>query len=125
MNDDERLKQTFDKLRQDDARRAPSFEQIRRRRARRASPWAVVVPLASALAAAAVLIVWCRTPDSPQAAAPVVLAPAVVVSPAVAAGSLGGESAPADDAPLDFLLDVPGLRGAPSFDTSLLRGSIR
>jgi len=121
MNDDERLKQTFDKLRQDDARRAPSFEAVRRRRARRTSPWAVVVPLGSALAAAAVLLVWCRTtPGSPQAAMTVAVSPAPVASP------LGGESAPRpDDAPLDFLLDVPGLRGAPDFDTSLLRGSIR
>jgi hypothetical protein len=121
MNDDERLKQTFDKLRQDDARRAPSFEEVRRRRARRAPPWAVVVPLGSVLAAAAVLVVWCQTtPDSPQSASTVAAAPAAV------AGTLGGERAPTpDDAPLDFLLDVPGLRGAPNFDTSLLRGSIR
>jgi hypothetical protein len=122
MNDDERLKQTFDKLRHDDARRAPSFETIRgRRRARSPSPWAVVIPLGSALAAAAVLVVWCKTtPDSPAPTSPIA-APVVLV-----AGPLGGERAPpGGDAPLDFLLDVPGLRGAPNFDTSLLRGSIR
>lgn len=118
-DDDERLKQTFDKLREDDARRAPSFESVRTKRARRPSPWAVVVPLASAMAAAAAFVVWCNRPEShPQAAAP-------AVAPAVA--PLGGELAagPVDDAPLDFLLDVPRLRGAPDFDTSLLRGSIR
>lgn len=121
MTDDERLKQTFEKLRQDDARRAPSFEEVRKRRARRTSPWAVVVPLASAVAAAAVLVVWCSAPEStappPSATAP-------------ASSPLGGETVPAvatvaEEAPLDFLLDVPGLRGAPDFDTSLLRGSLR
>ena len=117
MNDDERLKQTFEKLRQDDARRAPSFDAVRGKRARRRSPWAVVVPIGSMLAVAAVVVVWCNAPTSdPQAAAPV----AVIALP------LGGEVAPAlDEAPLDFLLEVPGLRGAPSFDTSLLRGSLR
>ena len=117
MNDDERLKQTFDKLREADARRAPSFDSVRAKRRRRTSPWAVVVPLASAAAAAAAFVVWCN----PPASAP----PSRVVA---AAAPLGGESAPspvADEAPLDFLLDVPGLRGAPDFDTSLLRGSIR
>jgi hypothetical protein len=115
-DDDERLRKTFDKLRADDARRAPSFESVRRKRGRRTSPWAVVVPLASAMAAAAVFVVWCNTPDDRPAAS--AAAPAAVAQ--------GGESAPpVDDAPLDFLLVVPGLHGAPNFDTSLLRGSIR
>jgi hypothetical protein len=124
MNDDERLKQTFDKLREDDARRAPSFDAVRKKRARRRSPWAVVVPLASAAAAAAVFVVWCNVQPS---AAPAVTVAAPAVAP-LPGGPLGGETAPqalADDAPLDFLLDVPGLRGAPDFDTSLLRGSLR
>jgi len=118
MNDDERLKQTFEHLRGEDARRLPPFDAVRRKRPRRASPWAVVLPLASVMVAAAALVVWRRAPNGElQAAAPVALAPA---SPR------GSELAPlVDDAPLDFLLDVPGLRGAPSFDTSLLRGSIR
>jgi hypothetical protein len=117
MNDDERLKQTFDKLRQEDARGAPSFDAVRSRRARRRSPWAVVVPIGSLLAAAAVIVVWCNAPSTyPQATAPV----AVITPP------LGGELAPpVDEAPLDFLLDLPALRGAPDFDTSLLRGSLR
>jgi hypothetical protein len=119
-DDDERLRQTFERLREDDARRAPSFESVRKKRARRRSPWAVIVPFASAVAAAAVLVVWCNT----TARKP--LASTVAASPAAA--PLGGELAAAptvDEAPLDFLLDVPGLRGAPDFDTSLLRGSIR
>ncbi len=117
MNDDERLKQTFDQLRRGDARRAPSFEAVRGKHARRRSPWAAVVPIGSLLAAAAVIVVWCNAPSSsPRDAAPV----------AVLAPPLGGEVAPAlDEAPLDFLLEVPGLRGAPNFDTSLLRGSLR
>ena len=122
MNDDERLKQTFEKLRREDARGAPSFEAIRKRRSRRASPWATAVPFASVLAAAAVFVVWCNTSTThAPPAAPVAMGPAATPQ--------GGETAlPAaavDDAPLDFLLDVPLLRGAPKFDTSLLRGSLR
>ena len=120
MNDEDRLKQTFDRLREADARRAPSFESLRTRRRRRTSTWAVVAPLASAAAAAAVFVVWCSTPASAPPPVSVAAAPAMV--------PLGGESAPepeAEEAPLEFLLDVPGLRGAPDFDTSLLRGSIR
>jgi hypothetical protein len=109
MNDDERLKKTFDKLRENDARGAPSFASVRKKRARRTSPWAVVVPIASAFAAAAVFVVWCNAQDGRPTA--VVPAPPAMVR--------------VDDAPLDFLLDVPGLHGAPNFDTSLLRGSIR
>ncbi len=120
MNDDERLKQTFEKLRKEDDRGAPSFEAIRKRRPRRASRWAVVVPLASVMAAAAVILVWCNVTTSyVPPAAPVAMGPAT---------AQGGEAAPGPrvvDAPLDFLLDVPLLRGAPNFDTSLLRGSIR
>ncbi len=120
MNDDERLKQTFDKLREDDARRAPSFESVRKKRVRRASPWAVVVPIGSALAAAAVLVMWCSQPQS---------APTPTASgPLAKTTAQGGELAPAapiDEAPLAFLLDVPSFRGAPDFDTSLLEGSLR
>jgi len=121
MNDDERLKQTFEKLRKEDARGAPSFEAIRQRRPRRASPWAMVVPIASALAAAAVVVVWCNAGTSyAPPAAPVAMGPAT---------PQGGEVAPPvpalEDAPLDFLLDVPLLRGAPKLETSLLQGSLR
>jgi len=120
MNDDERLKRTFDKLREDDVRRAPSFESVRNKRARRDSPWAVVVPIGSAMAAAAVLVMWCSQPhDAP---------PTLATAPPLLGAVRGGEVAaalPADEAPLDFLLDVPSLRGAPDFDKSLLRGSLR
>ena len=124
MNDDERMKKTFDKLREDDARRAPSFEALRRRAPRTRTAWAVVVPLASAMAAAAVFVVWCNVARE-AAPASVAVAPPAMLAPQAA---LAGEVAAAprvDEAPLDFLLDVPGLRGAPNFDTSLLRGSLR
>lgn len=125
MNDDERLKKAFDKLREDDARRAPSFEDVRHRRPRRRSPWAVVVPLASAAAAAAVFVVWCNTAHDASTAA-TASAPAASVAAAPVDPPAGGETgAPVDEAPLDFLLDVPGLRGTPNFDTSFLRGSLR
>lgn len=120
MNDDERLKQTFDKLREDDGRRAPSFESVRNKRARRASPWAVVVPIGSAVAAAAALVMWCSQPQHAS--------PTAATAPPQLGAVRGGEVAaalPIDEAPLDFLLHVPGLRGAPDFDTSLLRGSLR
>jgi len=120
MNDDERLKHAFDKLREDDARRAPSFEDVRQRLPRKRSPWVVIAPLASVAAAAAVLVVWCgASPEKPPS----------MTAAASSAAPMGGESAapPAevDDAPLDFLLAVPGLRGTPNFETSLLRGSRR
>ena len=121
MTDDERLKHAFDKLREDDARRAPSFEDVRQRLPRKRSPWAVVVPLASAAAAAAMLVVWCNV--SRDETAPVVN---TASSPASRGGeAVAGDVAVVDEAPLDFLLAVPGLRGTPNFDTSLLRGSLR
>src|SRR5689334_6250783 len=116
MNDDERLKQTFDKLREDDARRAPSFESIRGKRRRTTSPVVVLFP--AAIAAAAVLVVWCHRPESATPTAVVAAAPVPASGESLAVP-------PADDAPLDFLLRVPALRGAPDFDTSLLRGSLR
>ncbi len=115
MNDDDRLKQTFDKLRSDDERRAPSFEAVRKKRAPR-TRWAVVAPLASAAAAAAVFVVWCGSEDQHRGPGSLATAPAAAVASAALA---------VDDGPLDFLLDVPGLHGAPDFDTSLLRGSVR
>ena len=125
MNEDERgLKQTFDKLREDDARRAPSFEDVRRRRAKKRSPWAVVVPLASTAAAAAVFVMWCnvRREAAPVASA---AAPAASVAAVAMATPSSDTKTRVDEAPLDFLLDVPGFRGTPNFDTSFLRGSLR
>jgi hypothetical protein len=136
MNDDERLQKAFDKLREDDAKRMPSFDRLRRRpaRLRPRSAWAVVLPLASAAAAAAVFVVWCNVSPS-SAPAPTAAAPRAAVAPAAAVGGetavfpAPARAARAEDAPLDFLLDVPGLvpslRGTPNFDTSLLRGSLR
>jgi hypothetical protein len=128
MSDDDPLKHAFEALRREDARRAPSFEAVTKKRVRRASPWMVALPAASALAAAAVLVVWCGT--STMNAPPPPPTVAVASSPSAplgGLGALGGESAPAPAAakPLDFLLHVPGLRGAPDFDTSLLQGSLR
>lgn len=127
MTDDERLKHAFDKLREDDARRAPSFESVRQRLPRKRSPWAIAVPVASAMAAAAVLVVWCNASNE---AAPTPTA--TRATPMASSAPMGGESlgaaaagAEVDEAPLDFLLAVPGLRGTPNFDTSLLRGSLR
>jgi hypothetical protein len=126
MNDDERLKRMFDALRADDARRAPSFDEIRRRPKRR-SPWAVVVPIASAAAAAAVFVVWCnaRHEAAPAATAAAGASPAASMAVAAAAPvSSDLARARVDDAPLDFLLDVPGLHGTPNFETSF-RTSLR
>ena len=114
MNEDERLKATFAKLRAHDARRAPSFDAILTRRRARVSPWAIALPAISTLAAAALFLLRCGSAADPPTARPVAMAqPAPVVRSKV------------DDAPLDFLLDLPGLRGTPNFDTSSLRGSLR
>lgn len=126
MTDDERLKHAFDKLREDDARRAPSFESIRQRLPRKRSPWAIALPVASAMAAAAVFVVWCNASNDATPTSTATRAPMATSGP-MGGEALGGVAAvaEADDAPLDFLLAVPGLRGTPNFDTSLLRGSLR
>lgn len=114
MNDDERLKAAFEKLRAEDARRAPSFEATRRKRRARVSPWAIALPAMSTLAAAAVFLVWCGTQttssEPPRRATPPPPPPPVL-----------GMVIPKDDAPLDFLLEIPGLRGTPNFDKGSLR----
>jgi hypothetical protein len=123
MNDDERIKGQFDKLRREDARRAPSFESVRKgrgKRGRRRSAW--LVPVGTVVAAAAAMVVWCgyRVESESSRSASVALAPE---------GAEHGRRVVAqdvhDDAPLDFLLEVDGLRGVPNFDTGLLKGSLR
>ena len=103
MNDDE-LREHFRSLRRLDAKRAPAFDAMWRKPKR--SPWRFVVPLASVAAAAAVFLVWCAT--SQLASAPS-SAPLAVAQPL-----------DTDPAPLDFLLDTPGLAelsGTPDFGT--------
>ncbi|MDB4942352.1 MAG: hypothetical protein JWP97_1886 [Labilithrix sp.] len=116
--DDEKLRRAFGALRREDARRAPSLEEIRRPRRRRTSRWAVGLPVAS-LAAAAALALWLQ----PAATSTRRVASAAPPAAGTAVAVAGHEEA----APLDFLLDVPGLtlNGVPDFDTSSLRGSLR
>ncbi len=115
MNDDERLREGFAKLRADDARRAPPFDAMWSARRRR-SPWVVLVPVTSVAAAAAVLLVWCTFAPSAPKSEPVAVAPAPL--PVVAD----------DPAPLDFLLDLPmgaSLAKVPDFDKTLLQAKSR
>ena len=91
MNDDD-LRERFRSLKRHDARRAPPFDAMWRKPRR--SAWRLVVPIAGAAAAAAVFLVWCATATLRPASAPL----------AIAAPALD-----ADPAPLDFLLDTPGL----------------
>lgn len=117
MNDDDRLKEGFAKLRADDARRAPPFEAMWSARPRRRSPWIVAAPMVSMAAAAAVILVWCRVAQY-EAAPSAAVAVAPAAPPAIAD----------DPAPLDFLLDVPmgaSLAKVPDFDKTLLQGKSR
>lgn len=123
MNDDERLKEGFAKLRKVDERRAPPFDAMWRAPGRKRSPWIVVLPVGGAIAAAAaavLLFVNVQQDSAPStAAAP---APAIV---AAAPAMLVPALAPS---PLDFLLDVPGqasLTTTPDFDRSLIQGRRR
>ena len=99
MNDDD-LREMFHAQRRDDARRAPPFDAMWTKRRR--SPWRFIAPIATVAAAAAVLVVWCGTKETaPTASAPVVV-----------------RAVEWDPAPLDFLLDTPGLAalsGTPDF----------
>lgn len=133
--DDEPLKRAFGTLRADDERRAPPFEKLARAgKPRRRSTWAVVVPLTSAVAAAAVFVVWCNTQHLANDGAPLAAAPAAPAAPA--ATTAGNAPAPAatpvralsDPAPLDFLLHMPGtsaLAAMPTFDDGLIHGRSR
>jgi hypothetical protein len=136
-DDEEKLRRGFAKLRKDDERRAPRFDDIVKKGPPRAvkTPWGIVVPLASAAAAAAVFLLWCNmqsmTASQPTAAAP---APGPVDQPAAAEDgkqSAAAASRPAtspanvrvDSEPLGFLLALPGstsLESASDLDTSLL-----
>jgi hypothetical protein len=131
-DDDERLKRGFTKLREADARRAPAFEAlVRAGKPRRRSPWAVVVPITSAVAAAAVLVLWCSTQQLASESAPVAAAPAHAPAAASAAAQIVDQKAapaPPDSAPLDFLLEMPGtsaLAAMPTFDDALIHGRSR
>jgi hypothetical protein len=124
--DDENLRARFAELKKHDERTAPDFQQMwsstARRKAR--SPWRVVVPVAS-LVAAAMLFVWCGaralTMDAAPSSSPVAVAPGA--APAGAAES----STPTtlDPAPLDFLLDTSGsasLMRSSGLDSNPLKG---
>ncbi|HEY8079661.1 MAG TPA: hypothetical protein VIF62_36270 [Labilithrix sp.] len=105
MNDDE-LREHFRSLARSDAKRAPPFDAMWRKPKR--SPWRIAAPVAGALAAAAVLLVWCATNQLSTATAPA-SAPLAIAQPL-----------DTDPAPLDFLLDTPGLAelaGTPDFGT--------
>jgi hypothetical protein len=123
MNDDERLKEGFAKLRKVDERRAPPFDAMWRAPGRKRSPWIVVLPIGGAVAAAAAAVLLFidvqHDASAPTAAAPV---PAIVAAaPAMLVPAL-------EPSPLDFLLDVPGhasLTTAPDFDRSLIQGRRR
>ena len=123
--DEEKLRRGFAKLKEDDARRAPKFEELVKKGPPRParSPWAVVVPLGSIAAAAAVFLLWCgtqrMTSSEPTAAAPMATAPAPAASMAAADQPAvvqdGKQAAPRiapDTEPLGFLLTVPGATAA-------------
>ncbi len=124
MNDDERLKETFDKLRAEDARRAPSFESVRKKKRPKLSFLVVAVPLVTA---AAVLFLVVRSTE--MRSAPVSAAAAPNAESAAGEKTVAVVAAPpappAETAPLDFLLDVSPFHGTPDFDTSFLKGSVR
>jgi len=93
----------FQAQRRDDARRAPPFRAMWKKEKR--SPWRFIAPIATLAAAAAVFVVWCGTKQM-TASAPPPAAVAQVIAPEW------------DPAPLDFLLDTPGLAalsGTPDF----------
>lgn len=121
-DDDDKLRRAFASLRERDARRAPPFDALAKKGPprRATSPWAIAAAAAPALAAAAVLVMWCGTArmsaNAPTAAAPpAAQAPAAAAEHAddapVAAARAAADAKPApapDPAPLDFLLDLPG-----------------
>jgi hypothetical protein len=108
MNDDE-LREMFQAQRRDDARRAPGFRAMWKKRQPR-SAWRLVGAIASVAAAAAVLVVWCRSPEEPQVGRKL---GSITEQPRLIAVQW-------DPAPLDFLLETPGiaaLAGTPDFGT--------
>lgn len=118
--DDESLRQAFRTMARHDARRTPEFHALIARSAPRPL-WQKVVPLASALALAACVLIGLRA-SSEQSPAVFTAAPRAAAAPAATA--LAEEATPllaaADPAPLDFLLALPGsdaLRRVPSFPT--------
>jgi len=119
-DEEEKLRRGFAKLKEDDARRAPNFQKLLEKGAVRSarSPWAVVVPLGSVAAAAAVFLLWCgtqrMTSSEPTAAAPQAAASmAAADQPALVQD---GKQAPpkreSDPEPLGFLLTIPGSTAA-------------
>ncbi len=115
-DDEEKLRRGFEKLRAEDARRAPRFEELVKRGPPRSarSPWAIVVPLGSVAAAAAVFLLWCGTqqmmsPPEPTAAAPPA-GSAVAVDQPAAVTDTKPQAPPdvvAEREPLGFLLTLP------------------
>jgi hypothetical protein len=103
-DDDARLKETFARLREEDRRRAPDFRAMWTAPRRARSPWLVAGPVIGLAAAAAFFALWCGVQSQryaePTAAVPV-------------------RAAPAEPAPLDFLLASPvTLHTLPDFDHS-------
>src|SRR5262249_32978715 len=64
MNDDE-LREMFQAQKRDDARRAPGFRAMWKKRQPR-SAWRLMGAIASVAAAAAILVVWCRSAEQPS-----------------------------------------------------------
>lgn len=128
MNEDERLKQTFDELRAEDERRVPSFESVQKKRRPKVSFLVVAIPIVTAAAA---LLLFVRTLERPMAGAVSAAAPPARESGgehAVAAAAPPPAAPPmpsGQEAPLDFLLEVSLFHGTPDFDTSFLKGSVR
>lgn len=120
--EDDSLREAFRTMARHDARRAPEFRALLARVAR-ATPrptWHKVVPVASALALAACVLlglqVSSRQSDSAVSAVAPAAAPAAAPTTELAAPALAAN----DPAPLDFLLTLPGssaLSSVPAFDT--------
>lgn len=118
--DDETLREAFRTMARHDARRTPEFRALLARSAPRPT-WQKVVPVASALALAACVLLGVRfasDPDrTPAATAPAAAAPAATSVPVSPVAVL-------DPAPLDFLLTVPGASGLSGVPTFLSRGEL-
>lgn len=115
MSDDDKLKALFRQQREGDAQRAPAFRPNARVRTR--LRWPVVTSIASTLAAAAAVVLWVNAPREENA-------PTVASRPPSDGHSIDvlASSPPIENAPLDFLLEIPGqtmLTRAPTFDFRL------
>jgi hypothetical protein len=119
--EDDSLREAFRTMARHDARRTPEFQALVARSAPRPT-WHKVVPVASALALAASVLIGLRMSSPERAmsasAPPPAAVPAAPAATTEAAGAVAGAMAVVDAAPLDFLLTLPGAsawQGVPSF----------